>query len=109
MRDKKVQIKLLVEAILVGLASGFVVGIFRFGIGKMTELWLNLFHVAHQNALWFIPIIFGLILVGLIAGYFVKQYPHVGGSGIPEVKLQLEGNLTLQWWPTLWRKVIGVF
>ena len=107
MRDKKVQIKLLVEAILVGLASGFVVGIFRFGIAKMTKLWLTLFHVAHQNALWFVPIIFGLILVGLIAGYFVKQYPHVGGSGIPEVKLQLEGNLTLQWWPTLWRKVIG--
>ena len=107
MKDKKEQIKLLLEAMLVGLFSGFVVGFFRFGIGKMTELWLNLFHVAHQNALWFIPIVIGLALVGLIAGYFVKKYPHVGGSGIPEVKLQLAGNLTLKWWPTLWRKVIG--
>jgi len=37
MKDKKEQIKLLLEAMLVGLFSGFVVGFFRFGIGKMTE------------------------------------------------------------------------
>lgn len=107
MKSKRVQIMLLLEAMLVGLFSGVVVGLFRFGIEKMTSIWLKLFHVAHQNGAWFIPIFIGLLAVGLIAGYFVKQYPHVGGSGIPEVKLQLEGNLTLKWWPTLWRKVIG--
>ncbi|MBA1392348.1 ClC family H(+)/Cl(-) exchange transporter, partial [Lactobacillus sp. XV13L] len=107
MKKRRVQIKLLFEAMLVGLCSGLVVGFFRFGIEKMTVMWLDLFHVAHQNAAWFIPIIIGLALVGLIAGYLVKQYPHVGGSGIPEVKLQLEGSLILDWWPILWRKVLG--
>ena len=107
MKNKKAQIKLLVLAMVVGLCSGIVVGFFRFGIAKMTKLWLTLFHVAHKNLLWFMPIILGLMAVGIIAGYFVKKYPHVGGSGIPEVKLQLAGNLTLSWWPTLWRKVVG--
>ena len=106
-RKNQQQIKLLFEAMLVGLFSGLVVGLFRFGIKELSTLWLYLFHVAHSSAMWFIPIVLGLLLVGLIAGVFVKEYPHVGGSGIPEVKLQLAGNLTLKWWPTLWRKVIG--
>lgn len=107
LKKNRIQIKLLLEAIIVGLCSGIVVGFFRFGIKKMTQLWLKLFRLSHGNALWFGPIIIGLIITGLIAGYFVKKNPHVGGSGIPEVKLQLEGSLTLSWWPTLWRKVIG--
>ena len=43
----------------------------------------------------------------MIAGYFVKQQPHVGGSGIPEVKLELQGKLSVKWFPILWRKLIG--
>lgn len=72
--------------------------LFRFEIEKMTQMWLKLFSLSHSNALWFGLVILGLIATGLIAGYFVKKYPHVGGIGIPEVKkLQLEGNLTLNW------------
>lgn len=107
MKNNRIQIKLLLEAMLVGLCSGIVVGFFRFGIEQMSSLWLMLFHLAHQSWLWFLPIVIGLAAVDLIAGYFVKQYPHVGGSGIPEVKLQLAGKLQLSWWPILWRKVIG--
>ncbi|WEV37004.1 ClC family H(+)/Cl(-) exchange transporter [Lactobacillus sp. ESL0677] len=101
------EITLLGQALLVGLFTGIIVGIFRLGIEKMTAFWLKLFHLAHNNAWWLAIIACGLVLVGMIAGYFVKQYPHVGGSGIPEVKLQLQGSLTLQWVPILWRKLIG--
>lgn len=109
MKDEanKTNIKLLLQALLVGICTGVVVGIFRFGIEKTSGFWLYLFQLAHQNPLWFIAIIIGFIAVAVIAGYFVKQYPHVGGSGIPEVKLQLQGKLSLQWFPILWRKLIG--
>lgn len=106
-REDKAELKLLLLAIAVGLLTGTVVGIFRFGIMQTSAFWLKLFSLAHQNPLWFIPIIAALLTVGVIAGYFVKRYPHVGGSGIPEVKLQLSGKLKLKWWPILWRKLIG--
>ena len=109
MKDEgnKTNIKLLLQALVVGIFTGIVVGLFRFGIEKTSGFWLHLFQLAHSNPLWFIVIIIGFIAVAVIAGYFVKQYPHVGGSGIPEVKLQLQGKLSLQWFPILWRKLIG--
>ncbi|KRL87518.1 ClC family H(+)/Cl(-) exchange transporter [Lactobacillus kalixensis] len=106
-KDDKAELKLLLLAIVVGLITGAVVGIFRFGILQTSTFWLHLFSLAHQNPLWFIPIIAGFAAIGVIAGYFVKQYPHVGGSGIPEVKLQLSGKLKLMWWPILWRKLLS--
>ncbi len=109
MKDEgnKTNINLLLQALIVGICTGIVVGLFRFGIETTSAFWPHLFQLAHQNPLWFIAIIVGFIAVAVIAGYFVKQYPHVGGSGIPEVKLQLQGKLTLQWFPILWRKLIG--
>lgn len=106
-KEEKNNLKVLGQALIVGIVAGAIVGLFRFGIAKTSVFWLKLFENAHKNPVWFIAIIIGLFLVGIIAGYFVKQYPHVGGSGIPEVKLQMEGKLHLQWWPILWRKLIG--
>ena len=100
-------LKLLGQALLVGALTGAVVGIFRFGIETTSKWWLNLYQMAHQNIAWLLVIIVGLIAVAVIAGYFVKQQPHVGGSGIPEVKLQLQGKLSVNWLPILWRKLIG--
>lgn len=110
MISKKVKIsayKVLMQALLVGLLVGIVVGIFRFGIEKMSALWLKLFELTHDNPYWFVVVVVGLILTGVIAGYFVHQQAHVGGSGIPEVKLQLQGKLDIPWWPILWRKLLG--
>lgn len=106
-KEDRSELKLLLQAIIVGLLTGAVVGLFRFGIAQTTGFWLSIFKLAHQNPLWFILIIGGFAAIGILAGYFVKQYPHVGGSGIPEVKLQLAGKLKLKWWPILWRKLIG--
>lgn len=106
-KEEKDNLKLMLQALIVGLIAGAVVGLFRFGIEKTSAFWLYLFKEAHNNPVWFVAIVLGLAAVGIIAGYFVKQYPHVGGSGIPEVKLQLQGKLQLKWWQILWRKLIG--
>ena len=95
MKDEgnKTNIKLLLQALVVGIFTGVVVGLFRFGIEKTSGFWLHLFQLAHSNPLWFIVILIGFIAVAVIAGYFVK--------------LQLQGKLSLQWFPILWRKLIG--
>ncbi len=104
---KTTTLTLLLEALVVGILTGAVVGLFRFGIEKTSGFWLHLFALAHQNLWWLLVIAIGFCLVGVIAGYFVKQQPHVGGSGIPEVKLELQGKLSVKWFPILWRKLIG--
>ncbi|EFG55437.1 ClC family H(+)/Cl(-) exchange transporter [Lactobacillus amylolyticus] len=105
--ENNTSLKLLGQALIVGICTGIVVGLFRFGIEKTTAFWLHLFSLAHRNPVWFIAIIVGFLLVAVVAGYFVKQQPHVGGSGIPEVKLELQGKLSVKWFPILWRKLIG--
>jgi H+/Cl- antiporter ClcA len=106
-KNASLNLTLLLEALLVGVLAGFVVGFFRWGIKQTSAFWLHAFQLAHQNAWWLVAIAVGFIAIGFLAGWFVKQYPHVGGSGIPEVKLQMEGKLHLQWFPILWRKLIG--
>lgn len=106
-KEEKANLKILFQSLLVGLIAGAIVGLFRFGIETTSKFWLQLFKQAHRNPWWFVVIVIGLFLVGLVAGYFVKKYPHVGGSGIPEVKLQMQGKLHLPWWSILWRKLIG--
>ena len=61
MKDEanRTNIKLLLQALLVGICTGVVVGLFRFGIEKTSGFWLYLFQLAHQNPLWFIAIIIG--------------------------------------------------
>ena len=99
--------KLIFQSIIVGALVGVVIGAFRWGLDYVTNSWLKIFANAHENNLWFVVIIIGFILISVISGLLVKKHPHVGGSGIPEVKLELAGKLSLSWWPTLWRKFIG--
>lgn len=100
-------LKMLLKAIIVGLLSGGVVGSFRLAIEKSQGFWRQLFIKSHQDPKYLIIIVIGFIIAGVVAGYLVKQEPHAGGSGIPEVELQLQGKLHLNWWPILWRKFVG--
>ena len=74
-KEEKDNLKLMLQALIVGLIAGAVVGLFRFGIEKTSAFWLYLFKEAHNNPVWFVAIVLGLAAVGIIAGYFVKQYP----------------------------------
>lgn len=106
-KQKIINLKLMAISLVVGIVAGLVVGAFRFAISQMQTFWLTLFKAAHAN-LWLLGvIILGFIIIGLITGYLVKQEPHAGGSGIPEVELQLQGKLHLNWWAILWRKFLG--
>ncbi len=83
--------KIILQALLVGLISGFLVVLFKISI---TELF-NFIQKHTENFKILFPIItaFG----GLISGYLVCKFaPETKGSGIPYVKASLLhlGNLT---------------
>lgn len=83
--------KIILQALLVGLISGFLVVLFKFSI---TELF-NFIQKSTTNFKFLFPII--TALGGLISGYLVCKFaPEAKGSGIPYVKASLLhlGNLT---------------
>lgn len=106
-QTRKSNLRLLFEALVVGLVAGIVVGSFRWLIGQILAMWQKGYQAAHANPalLWLLAA--GALASVIVAGFLVKQQPHAGGSGIPEVELQLQGKLQLAWWPILWRKFIG--
>lgn len=106
-QTRKSNLRLLFEALIVGVVAGIVVGSFRWLIGQTLAMWQKGYQAAHANpALLWLLAAGGLASV-IVAGFLVKQQPHAGGSGIPEVELQLQGKLQLDWWPIFWRKFIG--
>lgn len=106
-QTRKSNLRLLFEALVVGLVAGIVVGSFRWLIGQILAIWQKGYQAAHANPalLWLLAA--GALASVIVAGFLVKQQPHAGGSGIPEVELQLQSKLQLAWWPILWRKFIG--
>ena len=40
----------------------------------------------------------------IVVAWLLKQNPHISGSGIPQVEGVLTGEITDNWWATLWRK-----
>lgn len=106
-QTRKSNLRLLFEALVVGLVAGIVVGSFRWLIGQTLAMWQKGYQAAHANPalLWLLA--GGVLASVIVAGFLVKQQPHAGGSGIPEVELQLQGKLQLAWWPIFWRKFVG--
>lgn len=98
---------LIGRGIIVGAIVGLLVGSFRWLIGESISGWQFFYQKAHTNQLWLLGILAALIIMGIFIGILLKQQPHIGGSGIPEVEIQLRGRLDLNWWKILWRKYVG--
>lgn len=100
---------LMAQALLTGLVSGGVIGLFR---------WLYTIingavraHVAGQDP--FAPLSLalmaaGLLLMALTAGLLLRYEPLIGGSGIPQVELIAAGKLPpMRWARVLWCKFVA--
>lgn len=98
---------IMFRGLLVGLLTGIVVGLFRLLIEKSLELWKVVYGLCHQQPLYLLLVLAVVVLLGVFIGFLVKQQPHISGSGIPEVEIQLLGQLDLKWWSILWRKFVG--
>ena len=82
-QTRKSNLRLLFEALVVGLVAGIVVGSFRWLIGQTLAMWQKGYQAAHANSalLWLLA--GGVLASVIVAGFLVKQQPHAGGSGIP--------------------------
>ena len=80
------RLKLILEGILIGLITGFIVVLFRIALERIEEITAGLDSFL-ENRLWFYPVFFiVLILIGLLIGLLIKKEPMIRGSGIPQIE-----------------------
>ena len=100
--------RLLLQALLTGLVSGAVIGLFRLTYTVINAA-LTGFVRTHDLS---DPLIMGqiaafLLLMGLLAWLLLRHEPLISGSGIPQTELALAGQLPLPWVRLLWVKFVA--
>ena len=98
------------EGAVIGAGTGVVAGAFRLVLDYAFPLLLNLFASAREH--WWVPALWGLVLVGAarLLGGLVRAVPLISGSGIPQTELVVRGKLHLSrmdWLRVLLAKFAG--
>lgn len=101
------KLRLIGEAIFIGLLAGLVMVANRVLVEKMLPIMVGKYSAARAN-IWSIAIIFaGLIIMGYIVGLMVKKDGMISGSGIPQVEGILMKRFDVNWLRVLVLKFLG--
>ncbi len=105
--DSKYYIKLIIEAVLIGLFSGLVVSLYRLGLDHSEHFLSATLKYIQGDLLLTIAWFFILAIMGIITALLVKWDPDSSGSGIPQVMGEVKGYFDVCWWKTLIAKFIA--
>ncbi|AUJ32766.1 ClC family H(+)/Cl(-) exchange transporter [Liquorilactobacillus nagelii] len=90
---------------LIGLIVGLIVSCFRWLIEHALIGWKQLYHLAGSSWSWLLLVLVIFGIMTWLIGWIIGPEPHVKGSGIPEVELQLADELELKHpFSIIWRK-----
>jgi H+/Cl- antiporter ClcA len=90
------------ESIVIGVAAGLVVVLFRYLLIQAENIRTHIYRtLPGLPFLWTLLWLLALVLVGLFLGWTMKKRPMIRGSGIPQIKGALLGQMTLDWVPEL--------
>lgn len=101
------QYRLIVEGICVGFLTGLVVSLFRLGLEKAESLRGSVLDAAKEGGEMAALAFTALVFAYLIVWYFSKKVPLAGGSGIPQVKGEMKGQMEQNWWQIILAKFAG--
>jgi H+/Cl- antiporter ClcA len=101
------RLAVIIESIVIGFITGFVIVFFRVSLVKAEEL-RRRFYTLLADAPLYRTLLWALLLIfaGLFLGWAAKKRPMVKGSGIPQVKGYLTRQMVLEWAPELPLKLI---
>jgi H+/Cl- antiporter ClcA len=101
------RIKIMLEGIIVGVFSGFLVVFYRIVLEKAEALRSIIFNSNIDKykliPLWFIVLIAAAYIVGIL----IKGEPLISGSGIPQVEAVLQRKISMNWLSVIINKFIG--
>lgn len=101
--------KLYMLCLGVGIMTGLIVSVYRWGLGYANHIRESIFSHEDMESPMFLAMVWvGFIGIGLLVDLIVKKYPKTSGSGIPQVKGIILRQLDyVKWFQELIAKFIG--
>ena len=99
--------RLIVEGIGVGILAGILVSAFRLSLTKIDEIRGVLLAGAQTKLSLVIWCLLLLFFFTVCVSFIVSREPLCSGSGIPQVKGELEGKIKANWLSVIIAKFIG--
>ena len=99
--------RLIVEGIGVGLLAGILVSAFRLSLTKVDEIRNVLLEGAQTKISLVVWCVLMLFFFTVCVSFIVTREPLCTGSGIPQVKGELEGKIKANWLGVIIAKFFG--
>lgn len=99
--------RLIIEGIGVGLLAGILVSAFRLSLTKVDEIRSVLLEGAQTKVSLVVCCLLLLFFFTVCVSFIVVREPLCTGSGIPQVKGELDGKIKANWLSVIIAKFIG--
>lgn len=106
-RKENFKYQLLLEGVAVGFAVGVTVGLFRFALQKAEEMRNLYIEAAQKSVLLTVCGIGILVFFTCVVIFCLRKEPLCSGSGIPQVKGELRGEINARWLQVIIAKFLG--
>lgn len=109
---KRFSLRLLLEGLALGLGAGISISVFRYLLAGSEMLRPVIYHnlrevLADGQWQWLALYILSFIIIAYLLKLIVAREPMCTGSGIPQIKGILQGDMSMRWFSVLWSKIIG--
>ncbi|MCI7267292.1 MAG: ClC family H(+)/Cl(-) exchange transporter [Veillonellaceae bacterium] len=109
---RRFSLRLLLEGLAVGLGAGISISVFRYLLAGSEILRPVIYHnlreaLADGQWQWLALYILFFIIIAYLLKLIVAREPMCTGSGIPQIKGILQGDMFMRWFSVLWSKIIG--
>lgn len=98
---------LLGLSMLVGLAAGLLASLYRLALQEAENIGRFWYAQVVKHPVELVFLVPMLALLAFFVTWFMKKYPMSSGSGIPQVKGQLQGYFKANWFTTAFAKFIA--
>ena len=99
--------KLTIQGILVGIFSGLMVCLYRFLLNGSEDVLRGYLSIINSNVIYIVLFFVFLIVLALLTAYLMRWESDARGSGIPQVNAELKGFMDVNWYKTLFAKIVG--
>jgi H+/Cl- antiporter ClcA len=98
----------MLQALVTGLAAGGVIGFFRLAYTQINSRVVACVQAWPPDTPQSLAVLAGaLALLAVMAWLLLRHEPIIGGSGIPQVELVIQGHWRMRWARALWTKFLG--
>lgn len=109
---RRFSLRLLLEGLAVGLGAGISISVFRYLLAGSEILRPVIYHnlreaLAAGQWQWLALYILFFIIIAYLLKLIVAREPMCTGSGIPQIKGILQGDMSMRWFSVLLSKIIG--